>query len=145
MIAKQEFNFGDEVAKIMPRILRSVTHSQMTAFFKGGITVPQIVILEILMETGPCKMSELAAALHLTMSAITNIVDKMIKLELVKRERSLEDRRVVRVVLRKKGQETAKKIREEMKNIANRIFSPLTEEEKKEYLRLLKKAYVNLR
>ena len=144
MIAKQEFNFGDEVAKIMPRILRGVTQSQATIFAKGGMTVPNIIILEMLKEKGPCKMSELAAALRLTMSAVTGIVDKMIRLGMVKRERSLEDRRVVKVILLKKGAETAKKITEERRKVANKIFSSLTETERKEYLRLLRKVYVSL-
>ena len=72
------------------------------------------------------------------------IVDKMIRLGMVKRERSLEDRRVVKVILLKKGAETAKKITEERRKVANKIFSSLTETERKEYLRLLRKVYVSL-
>ena len=145
MVKGGKFDFGGEVAKILPLILRSVTQSHSTIFSKGTLAVPHVVILELLSEKGPCKMSELAKVLRLTMSAVTAIVDKMIALDLVKRERSLEDRRVVRVGLLKKGAEAAKRIGEERRKVANRIFSPLSEAEKREYLRLLRKVYNNLR
>ncbi|MFC1480279.1 MarR family winged helix-turn-helix transcriptional regulator [Candidatus Omnitrophota bacterium] len=138
-------DFGGEVSRILPLILREVTKKQMTIFSKGRLALPHVVILDLLAENGPCKMGDLAKTLHLTMSAVTGIVDRMIQLDLVKRERSREDRRVVRVSLLKKGEEAAKRVNEERRNTANDIFSPLTESERGEYLRILRKVYDNLR
>lgn len=144
MDGKEKIDFGNEVAKILPSIIRSVTQGQSSILTEGNLSIPQMIILELLREKGPCKMNELAKALHLTMSAVTAIIDKMIKHDLVKRERSDEDRRVVNVILMKKGEETAKRIGEERRKTANQIFSPLSGSERKEYLRLLRKVYVNL-
>lgn len=138
-------DFGREVSKTLPLIQREFVKRQMTIFSKGFLTVPQVVILDLLAERGPCKMSELAKTLDFTMSAVTAIVDKMLKLKLVKRERSSKDRRVVKVVMLNKGKETAGRLTEERRDIANNLFSALTKEEKGEYLKLLRKVYDNLR
>lgn len=138
-------DFGTEVSKIHPLIMRELTKRQMSIFSKGFLTIPQVVVLDLLAERGPCKMSELAKALGLTMSAVTVIVDKMIEFKLVKRERSTKDRRVVKVIMLNKGMKIARRARKERIHIVNDFLSPLTEKEKNEYLRLLKKVYGHLK
>ena len=138
-------DFGGELAKVLPFIIREFTRQQMSVFSRGFVTVPQVVILEILAEQGTCKMGDLARALNFTMSAVTGIIDKMIKLRLLKRERSSKDRRVVKVMMLKKGEETVKLVREERRSAANNIFSALTEKEKSEYLKILRKVRDNLK
>ena len=141
----KKINFGSEIAKLLPIIIREATRRQANVFSKGKLSIPHLVILEFIDEKGPATMGELAKALQLSMGAVTSIVDKMIKMNLVKRERSQEDRRVVWVVPLKKGTETAKQVMKWREDMTNDLFSVLTESEKKEYLRLLKKVYSNLR
>lgn len=137
-------DFGTEVSRIHPLIMRKLAKRQMSVFSKGLLTIPQIVILDLLAEKGSCKMNELARVLNFTMSAVTAIVDKMVKLKLVRREHSTEDRRVVRVTMLEKGREIVRRVSEERRDAANSIFAPLTEKDKKEYLRILRKVYDNL-
>lgn len=138
-------DFGEEVSKMLPLIMREFTRRQKDIFSKGLLTVPQVVILDFLTERGSCKMNELAKILDLTMSAVTSIIDKMIKLRLVKRERSSEDRRVVNIIILSKGKEIITGIKEGRQNFINEFFSVLTEDEKSEYIRILGKVYNNLR
>lgn len=145
MVSSKKADFGSEVSKILPTILREVTKRQMTIFSKGNIAIPHIIILDLLREKGPCKMGDLAKALHLTMSAVTGIVDKMIKLKLVKRNRSRQDRRVVYVFLLKKGSKTARRVSDDRRNTANDIFSVLTKSERRQYLKLLRKVHKSLK
>ena len=90
-------------------------------------------------------MNDLAKTLNFTMSAVTAIVDKMIDMKLVKRERSSSDRRVVNVTMLNKGKECLIKIRHARSNCVNELFSTLTQQDKSEYIRILKKVYANLR
>lgn len=138
-------DFGAEIAKILPSIMREFTKMQRNLFLKIRLTISQIVILEFLAEQGACRMNELGKALNSTMSAVTAIVDKMITLKLVKRERSRKDRRVVKVILLDKGKKTAKRVRDGRRNCANELFAKLTRKDKDEYIRILKKVYNNLR
>ncbi len=140
-----ETDFGAEVAKILPLIMREFTKRPKSIFSELSLTIPQIVVLEFLTDQGPRKMNELATALSFTMSAVTVIVDKMIKLKLVKRERSSEDRRVVNVILLNKGREMTRRIKDARRNLVNELFSTVTVEDRQQYLRILRKVYKNLR
>lgn len=138
-------DFGAEIAKIMPIIIREAAKMQLGVITKGVLTVPQIATLELLAEKGPARMGELASVLHLTMPAVTAIVDKMIKLKLVRRERSDKDRRIVKVILLERGSQTARRINEERRDATNGLFSALGAEEKAQYLKLLSKVCCDLR
>jgi DNA-binding MarR family transcriptional regulator len=138
-------DFGTEISRILPLIMREFAKRQMTIFSKGFLTIPQLVILEVLAERGPCKMSKLAMTLDFSMSAVTALVDKMIALRLVRRERSSEDRRVVKVFLLNKGKDTVRRVSEERRDIANNLFAVLSKNERDEYLRMLRKVYRHLR
>lgn len=134
-------DFGAEIAKIMPRIIREVAKMQIGVITKGILSVPQIVTLELLAEKGSLRMGELSRALGLTMGAVTAIIDKMVRLKLVRRERLAEDRRVVKVALMDKGRQNAKQITQERREATNRLFSALSQQEKDAYLRLLRKVH----
>lgn len=139
-------DFGTELAKILPLIMREFTRRQQKNIFaKGLLTVPQVVILDFLAERGCSQMNELAKVLNFSMSAVTAIVDKMIALKLLKRERSSEDRRVVKVTVLNKGKEAIRQVREARRNCATDLFSALTEKERAEYLRMLRKVANSLR
>jgi len=145
MSPKKRIDFGGEISKMQPIILREVSKKHMLTILGAGLTFPQITVLDFVKEKGACKMGDLAEALNMTMSAVTGIVDKMIKLKLVKRERSLKDRRIVRVTFLKKGLDTVKLMNKERRAAINSLFAIFTAEEKKVYLRLIKKMYNNLR
>ena len=144
-MSRKDLDFGVEVSKILPVIMREAGRRQMRILTKGDLTMPQIVILDFLLEKGHCRMGEVAHVLNLTMSAATGIVDKMVRTGFVKRERLQEDRRVVRIILLRKGEQMAKRVSEERRKAANEIFAYLSEAERHEYLRLLRKVYEGLR
>lgn len=137
-------DFGAEIAKMLPAMLRAVAGNMERVVRKGSLAVSHIVVLDALREKGACTMGELAGMLGLSMGAVTGIVDKMIKMGIVKRERAKEDRRVVNVEMLKKGKTLAYDINQMRKNVTNDLFSILTEAERVEYLRLIRKVYNRL-
>lgn len=141
----KNMDFGAEVARILPRILIEFSRRQKNFFMRTSLNISQVIVLEVLSEHSHCKMNELAKILNLTMSAVTAIIDKMIRHKLVKRERSSEDRRVVNVTMVSKGRQLIKQVREIRCSCANELFASLTEQDKQEYLRILKKAHLGLR
>lgn len=138
-------DFGARVAEMLPIFIREFAKRQIKMCSETSLSVPQFAILDILAARGSCKMSELAETLNLTLSAVTVIIDKMIKMKLVKRERSGTDRRVVNVSMVAKGKELASRIRSLRRNIANDLFSPLGQKDKNEYIRILGKVCENVR
>ncbi len=144
-MAGRAADFGGRVARMMSIMLRELSRRQMfETVSRSKLTVSQILVIELLRDGGPSRMGDLAKELNLTMSAVTGIVDKMIKLGLASRMPSKEDRRVVNVRLLKRGLDLAEKILEEREKAVQKLFSVLTEKEKAEYLRLIGKVFTDL-
>ena len=63
----------------------------------------EIRLIVVLGKKGTAIMSDLARALNLALSTVTNTVDKLVSKELVERTRVDQDRRIVQVALSEKG------------------------------------------
>ena len=75
-----------------------------------GITVPQFTALQVLINNGEMTIGELSQQMDLACSTITDLVDRMEKNELVKREKDQKDKRVVRVIVLAKGHDILQKV-----------------------------------
>lgn len=72
---------------------------------KLGSNLSQYTVLAILDEQGELTMGVLARHLGTTMGAVTNLVDKLVRAGRVDRQRSDQDRRVVRVRVLQPGRD----------------------------------------
>ncbi len=72
---------------------------------KANLTISQFGVLEALLHLGVLSQSDLAKKLLKSGGNITLVIDNLEKRQLVKRDRFLEDRRVVKVCLTEKGQQ----------------------------------------
>jgi len=104
------------------------------------VSFSQFVLLQILRKKGPKKVSELAEEMFVTLSAITGLSDKLVKNELILRERSQKDRRIVQLVITEKGEQLALKIEQQQKEKMDHIHDGFTEDE----LKVMKKMYEKL-
>lgn len=77
---------------------------------KVKLTTSQFGVLEALLHLGPLSQSDLSQKLLKSGGNITLVIDNLEKRQLVKRDRSTEDRRVVIVYLTEKGQELISEI-----------------------------------
>lgn len=99
------------------------------------LTMPQVVVLNELMERGPMKISELAEQAHCSNSTVSGIVDRLERDDWVHRIRSKQDRRVVMVEI---NAEKAAQTRIWSREYAEKLFSGSSAEE-------LQQAYQGLR
>ena len=84
-------------------------------------------------------MVELARFLQVSASAITSIVDNLVKMGMVKRHFSLEDRRIVLVSLTRKGKDIITRIRREFRELLENILEKFTPKEREKFLELSEK------
>lgn len=98
---------GDEILKALRRILRRVALHSRQLLKETGLTLPQVLCLRALgeMQGGQSTQAELSRALQLTQPTVTGIIDRLERAGLVKRERSLTDRRKISVSLTGAGSE----------------------------------------
>jgi MarR family 2-MHQ and catechol resistance regulon transcriptional repressor len=96
---------------------------------RQNLTVTQFGVLEALYHLGPMTLCEVGRKVLKSNGNITLVVDNLEKLGLVRRERSLEDRRVVNLTITSPGRELIEKIIPEHVAAVVSEMSVLTPEE----------------
>lgn len=134
--------FAKEMSVLMPRLIRTFLARQSRMIRKSGdITVPQLAILHLLKDIPRCKMTEIAKFLHVTTSAATGIVDRMVRSGLLKRVRDAKDRRIINIRLTAKGEKAIDIIFKERQKMMVEIFRHFKAKEREAYLNTVKKMY----
>lgn len=101
-------------------------------------------ILVVLYACEKCTMKELAQKIHRTKATLTVLVDKLIALKLIEKEKSSQDNRVTYIRLTPLG-ESYKGVFENISNeLNNLLFKDFSEEETKTLVTLLEKTRANI-
>ena len=103
------------------------------------LTYNDLRTFELIEAKGTANMRELADQLHLPMSTLTGVTDKLVKKGFISRMRNDEDRRVVQVRLTDLGSEMIQLKKTAHTSVSEGILNALSEREQDEFLRLLKK------
>ncbi|HEY7331238.1 MAG TPA: MarR family transcriptional regulator [Gemmataceae bacterium] len=103
------------------------------------LNVQELRVVEFLGNEGPKMMRELAEHLAVAVNSMTNIVDNLEHKELVRRHRSEEDRRVVRVELTDAGREIYQSSVELNLRLFRTMLGALTEDEQEIFMVLFRK------
>ncbi len=114
--------------------------------FRGyGLTSSQYNVLRILRGEGkPMPCLEIGSRMIQVVPAMTGLIDRLEKLELVRRERCTEDRRVVYIELTDKAAKLLSEMDEPVTELEKHLIGHLTRKELKELSRLLEKARQSL-
>lgn len=99
--------FVNEIQRLFPRIMRYLEAEATRELIGLEVTPAQMNALVVLYEPQNLPMGELAEQLGLTESAATRLVDRLLRMNLVRRDRDEVDRRVVRVRLSSYGRQLA--------------------------------------
>ena len=115
-------------------------------FREYGLTSSQYNVLRILRGAGePLPVQEVAGRMIQPVPAMTGLVDRLEKAELVERRRISEDRRVIHVAITKKGEAVLKKLDQPVLELHEKLLAGLTKNEVKQLVSLLEKAAGKMR
>ncbi len=92
----------------------------------------------------PLMMREIAERAKLSITNTTGIVDKLVKRKYLRRDRSDEDRRIVRIFLTSEGEKIYAMEIENYRRVSQAILDGLEEPEQQEMLRMMQKVAVHL-
>lgn len=110
-----------------------------------GLTVPQFITLRALHSSSEgLTMSALAEACYQISATMTGVVDRLAERNLVQRQRSLDDRRVLVVTLTGEGKQMMEQIENRQIERVARIFQALPANERKELLRIMARYLENI-
>lgn len=111
-----------------------------------GLTLPQFVTLASLAcHSEACTMSDLTSVTFHDPPTMTGVIDRLVRMDLVKRTRSQTDRRVVLVAATPTGTDLFKKIEADLMNEMANSYECLSDEQLEtldQLLRLLLKVHL---
>lgn len=129
--------FADRVSEIMPAIMKEFLRNQAGDFHKTKITLPQFAIMDMLDREKEANMTDLAKAMNVTTSAMTGVVDRLVRDGYASRSHDSKDRRIVHIKLTAKGARTIHAAIEDRKRATIKMFGMISQEEREKYLSIL--------
>lgn len=128
---QEEVRALDTYIKLMraAELVTTRIHGHLTAV---NLTISQFGVLEALFHLGSLSQRDLAEKLLKSGGNMTMVIDNLEKRQLVKRERSVEDRRFVSVCLTEEGRQLISKIFPQHVAAVVEEISILTESEQEE-------------
>jgi DNA-binding MarR family transcriptional regulator len=103
------------------------------------LSCQELRLVEYLGDIGPRMMRELAKFLALAVNSVTSVVDNLENKGLVRRQRSAEDRRIVRVELTAAGRAAYDAALKEKTQFLRKMLAALTEDEQEIFMVLFRK------
>jgi len=94
-----------EIMDNIRRVFQAVNDKSKKAERETGITGPQLWAIKVIGDLSSVRVSDLAARMYLNPSTVVGILDRLEARGFVKRDRSVDDRRVVKVQLTGAGKE----------------------------------------
>lgn len=119
----------DSVAYLMKRVLMAVTQAADKRLEPEGLTHIQWGPLFMLRSSRASTVAELARELQTDAGAMTRLLDRLEAKGLCRRERSTEDRRVVRIALTPEGEQAAAQVPVVLSQIMNETLAGFTRDE----------------
>jgi DNA-binding MarR family transcriptional regulator len=108
------------------------------------LTPPQFYVLKTLTERGGrCPIGEIARQHHLTNATMTGLVKRLEAMNLVTRERNVEDLRSVYVILTSVGEERFQAVQVDLYNLLKAVLGLISQQERDQLMHFLAR-YVEL-
>lgn len=124
---------------VMRKAFRSINARVSETFGQSGLTSTQFSVLDVLYSKGPLRICELIDTILATSGNMTVVIKNMEKKGWVIRESCPKDKRAYVVSLTPKGIDIIEQALPRHIESIEKVFSVLTEDERLELIRLLKK------
>jgi DNA-binding MarR family transcriptional regulator len=111
---------------LLPRVGDALALCQDLVFGKYGITTEQWRVLACIKSRGPLRLSDIASMLERRQNSMSMLIDRMVKVHLVRRTRDRKDRRAVFVSMTDKGKEAIEPAVPAGWEFMHKLLSPLS-------------------
>lgn len=92
-----------EILVALRRIMRAIDMRSKKLEKLVGLTVPQLLVLQTLQESGELPVGDIARRVNLSQGTVTSVLQRLESKGLVTRQRRSDDRRKVGIVLTRNG------------------------------------------
>lgn len=132
---------AEELADILMVLQRCFLMNLCKELSRGNVSFAQFFLLGYLDHKGKFSMSEIAETMGHTTAAATGLVDRLERLNYVKRFHDQHDRRKVLVGITPRGSALVERIRREMVGNLSEVMERLDADECEYWLRIYRKIY----
>ncbi|WP_026342251.1 MarR family winged helix-turn-helix transcriptional regulator [Paenibacillus fonticola] len=135
-----------DVISLISRIREKVNRFIVSEMAKNGIegiATSHGDIIYALFKTPRLTMADISKKINKDKSTVTALVDKLVRLGYVTKERNMEDTRVVYVALTEKGKELEPIFESISQQLLDVFYLDISDKEKEDLLHVLKRIYGN--
>ena len=133
-----------ENVRILTHVVQDVCEKKyLKHVVKGKLSNTQFTILQILFNSGPMSVSELANVQHMSRAAASKNVEILYEAKMVSRQVIKSDRRYTMISLLSKGEKLVREYEEIRMNMQCNVLSSFTQDEQYQFAQLLEKYIVN--
>ena len=130
---------GPHIRLVLWKAAKAIEKADRASIAQTGHVLSDFTIMEALLHKGPLPINRIGEKVLLTSGSMTAAINRMEKKGLVKRIQDPSDRRCFYVHLTKKGRHMIKKAYAKHEKNLEKIAGVLSDSERKELVRLLKK------
>jgi DNA-binding MarR family transcriptional regulator len=98
------------IARFSEAIHRRSSRESISVMHQSGLTMPQLIVLYILIRAGMQSVSSLSGKIRLSLAATSQLVDRLVRTGLVTRTEGKTDRRVRIVKITVRGRQLVAKL-----------------------------------
>jgi 5'-methylthioadenosine phosphorylase len=128
----------EELLRLVARVVRLHGREILSHF---DITPPQFDALLVVANNEGITMGELCQRMYLACSTATDLIDRMERADLLERVRDPQDRRVVRLKVRPRGQEILNAVMDARRKYLAGVLGRLDDQELEDLTRRLRQLY----
>lgn len=125
----ENINESVEVARLFQEVMNLFRLNMKKIIEETGMSAPQGMVIGLLHKNKKMKVTELSKHLHLSNSTVSGIIDKLEEQEVVIRERSTDDKRVVYVRISPKFEDIHKDFHKKIKKNIESILNQGSQED----------------
>ncbi len=118
-----------EIIELQRRVGRAQRQYELDVWMGLPLTMPQLKSLFFINNQGSTNSGKLAAALGVTPTNVTGIIDRLVKQGLVSRTEDIQDRRMFLLQATTRGEELVAKLRERRRGYLSEVLARLSLDE----------------
>ncbi|MBC8318312.1 MAG: MarR family transcriptional regulator [Desulfobulbaceae bacterium] len=132
MSTKNNTNYEFRILSSLRRVIRAVDIYSRKLNTELGLTTPQLLCLDALAKCETITLTDLAKTVHLGVSTVNGIIDRLESKKYLTRTRSVKDRRKVFLEISPEGKEIVSRAPSLLQDRLARSLSQLSETEQME-------------
>lgn len=134
-------SYTQEVMMLFRDMHKCLQHGNTSSSELESLTLAQLHVLLFLEHKEKVSMKQIAEEMTITPASATALVGKMVEKKYLERLEDPHDRRTVYIKLSEDTKHRIENMKNEKMHYYERIFSSLQEDERKEFLRVMKKIH----